>query len=312
MKNTHKSVTDSNSWMHRFAVFTACCTFLLIIAGALVTGNEAGLSVPDWPLSYGSLMPPWVGNIRYEHGHRIIATFVGLLTVVLAIWIWKKETRKPIRLLGWVALGTVIVQGILGGITVLFFLPIPISVMHACLAQAFFCTVLSLAWMTSSAWKRDTTPLVQNEENLLLGRLGLLTTASIYLQLILGAALRHSKSGIAFHIIGAMIVTIVVAWVTSRVYRHHPDLASLTRLSLSLTLLLVVQLCLGIGSYIIRLETRNDVQPALSMVAMTTSHVAVGALLLGTSLILTLQSFRLLAPPRQEIRFSAAPQKATP
>src|SRR6202166_872841 len=109
--------------VHRFAVFTACCTFLLLIAGALVTSNDAGLSVPDWPLSYGSLTPPMVGGIFYEHGHRVIASFVGLLSIVLAVWLWRVEPRRWVRRLGWAALGAVVAQGLLSGLTVLFFLP---------------------------------------------------------------------------------------------------------------------------------------------------------------------------------------------
>ena len=131
----------SNRSVHRFAVFTAACTFLLLIAGALVTSNDAGLSVPDWPLSYGSLLPPMVGGIFYEHGHRMIATFVGMLSIVLAVWLWRVESRAWVRWLGVAALGAVVAQGILGGITVLFFLPPAISSAHATLAQLFFCTV---------------------------------------------------------------------------------------------------------------------------------------------------------------------------
>ena len=106
--------------VHRFAVFTAACTFLLLIAGALVTSNDAGLSVPDWPLSYGSLTPPMVGGIFYEHGHRMIASFVGLLSIVLAIWLWRvvapgPENQRWLRWLGVAALCAVVAQGLLGG-----------------------------------------------------------------------------------------------------------------------------------------------------------------------------------------------------
>src|SRR5580692_10041908 len=141
--------------VHRFAVLTACCTFFLLIAGALVTSNDAGLSVPDWPLSYGSLLPPMVGGIFYEHGHRMIATLVGTLSIVLAAWLWRVETRRWVRWLGVAAVGAVIAQGILGGITVLFFLPAPISAAHATLAQLFFSTVVSIAFFTSAWWQQQ-------------------------------------------------------------------------------------------------------------------------------------------------------------
>ncbi|MCK5571359.1 MAG: COX15/CtaA family protein, partial [Bacteroidetes bacterium] len=114
-----------NRWLHGFAVFTAVWTFLLLIAGGLVTGTGSGLAVPDWPLSYGKVMPPMTGGILYEHGHRMVATFVGLLTIVLAVWVWRKERRPWVRMLAAVALGAVVVQGVVGGITVLFLLPVP-------------------------------------------------------------------------------------------------------------------------------------------------------------------------------------------
>src|SRR5580692_4432785 len=141
--------------VHRFAVLTACCTFFLLIAGALVTSNDAGLSVPDWPLSYGSLLPPMVGGIFYEHGHRMIATLVGTLSIVLAVWLWRVESRRWVRWLGVAALGAVIAQGILGGLTVLFFLPPPISAAHATLAQTFFCLTVAVAIFTGKKWVEE-------------------------------------------------------------------------------------------------------------------------------------------------------------
>src|SRR2546422_1366412 len=130
----------NNRWLHRYAIFVAFATFLLIIAGALVTSNDAGLSVPDWPTSFGSCrMPRMVGGVKFEHGHRMIAAFVGLLTVFLAAWLWVSEPRRWVRRLGGLAVLTVIAQAALGGLTVLLYLPVPISVGHACLAQIFFC-----------------------------------------------------------------------------------------------------------------------------------------------------------------------------
>src|SRR6202050_1386780 len=126
-----------NRPLHRFALLLAFWTLLLIIAGGLVTSNDAGLSVPDWPLSYGKLMPPMEGNIFYEHGHRMVATTVGLLTIGMVIALLRAEPRRWLRNLGWIALGAVVVQGVLGGMTVIFLLPKPVSIGHACLAQLF-------------------------------------------------------------------------------------------------------------------------------------------------------------------------------
>src|ERR1700691_3863994 len=146
-----------NQALHRYAVFTACCTFLLLIAGALVTSNDAGLSIPDWPLAYGSLTPPMVGGIRYEFTHRVIATCVGFLTVILAAWLWKVEKRAWIRWLGVAALGGVIAQGILGGMTVRMFQPPAVSAAHATLAQLFFSTLVAISVFTGSWWSGATT-----------------------------------------------------------------------------------------------------------------------------------------------------------
>src|SRR5262245_7025715 len=101
-------MADFDRWRHRFAVLTACATLALIFIGGLVTSHEAGLSVPDWPLSYGMVFPPMVGNIFYEHGHRMAATVVGFFTLVLAVWTALREPRRGVRRLGWVALAAVI------------------------------------------------------------------------------------------------------------------------------------------------------------------------------------------------------------
>ena len=275
---------------HYFAVLTAGCTFLLIIAGALVTGNEAGLSVPDWPLSYGSLTPPWVGNIRYEHGHRLVAAFVGLLTIALAIWVWKKETRRLVRKLGWIALGVVVTQGILGGITVLWYLPAPVSILHACLAQTFFCLVVTLAWLSSPAWAREAR---DRSRNFHFGRQAAWTTGAIYLQLLLGAIFRHTQSGIILHVLGALLVTGLAVWLIARIYRSQPAASGLMSAATSLGILILIQLFLGLASWVLRLATADAVQPELPVVVVTTAHVALGALILANALVLALQSCRI-------------------
>jgi heme a synthase len=300
-----------NRALHGFAVFTACCTFLLIIAGALVTGNDAGLAVPDWPLSYGSLTPPMIGGIFYEHGHRMVASFVGFLTVILAFWLWKKDDRPFVRRLGWIALAVVVTQGILGGITVLFFLPAPISVMHACLAQAFFCIVSSLALLTSESWKHSVSDVTGDVKGISMRQLSSWTVAAVYAQLILGAALRHSKAGLLWHVIGAFVVTILAVWTVARVYKYYANVAALFRPAMILGILLAAQLSLGVGSYLVRLASREDVQPGALMVAVTTAHVATGAAVLVTSLVLALRCRRLLIPAEAKLQMTSVPQEAT-
>src|SRR5215471_9285423 len=143
--------------LHRFAKLLAVCTVFLILAGSLVTRHDAGLSVPDWPTSYGWNMftfPPsmWVANILYEHGHRLIASTVGFLTIIMAVWLWIAEPRRWLRWFGVAALGSVIAQGVLGGLTVLFYLPAAISTAHAGLAEIFFCMTVAIAIFTSPGW----------------------------------------------------------------------------------------------------------------------------------------------------------------
>src|SRR5271165_2755598 len=134
-----------NKALHRFAILLAFWTLLLVVAGGLVTSNDAGLSVPDWPLSYGKLMPKMEGGIFYEHGHRMVATFDGILMVAMCIWLWLRDDRRWMKWLGTAGVVAVIFQGVLGGMTVLYLLPPAISVSHACLAQLYFSTTVAMA-----------------------------------------------------------------------------------------------------------------------------------------------------------------------
>ncbi|HEY4612335.1 MAG TPA: COX15/CtaA family protein [Bacteroidota bacterium] len=183
--------------LHWFAVFTAVCTLFLIVAGGLVTSTGSGLAVPDWPLSYGQLMPPMVGGIFYEHGHRLVATTVGILTIILAVWLQLKEERPWLRKLGWVALVLVVIQGALGGLTVILLLPTAVSVTHATIAQTFFWLVSSVALFTSKWWiKNDIVNIqVKLDKYTLIYCISMICI--VYIQLILGALMRHTGSGLA-------------------------------------------------------------------------------------------------------------------
>src|SRR3954453_1929669 len=182
-----------NRGLNRFAIFVACATFLLIIAGALVTSHDAGLATPDWPLSNGQFFPKMVGNLFWEHGHRMVATTVGVLTIVLMIYILVKEKRDWVRKLGIFALLAVIAQGLLGGLTVKLMLPLAVSTAHATLAQLFFCTTVSLAVFTSRSWI-EARPIGEEKGTLPLRYLCTAALVTIFLQLILGATLRHSAT----------------------------------------------------------------------------------------------------------------------
>src|SRR5262249_33821337 len=140
-------------WVHRFAAVTAGATLVLIFVGALVTSTGSGLAVPDWPLSFGQVFPPMMGGVLFEHGHRLVAASAGLLTVPVMVLVSHWVPRGWVR---WLARGgvlAVLVQGALGGITVLWRLPLMVSVTHACLAQAFLCLVMALAVCTAPSWQ---------------------------------------------------------------------------------------------------------------------------------------------------------------
>ncbi len=292
-------------WLHRYAKFVSAATVLLLVAGGLVTSTGSGLAVPDWPTSYGwdmftFPMRHMVGGIFYEHGHRLIASGVGFLTIILALWLWKAEPRRWMRVLGTTALATVCVQGLLGGLTVLYFLPTPVSTAHAGLAQIFFCLTIAIALFTSRGW---TDPADEPVDDHMLRLVATTTTALVYLQIIVGATMRHSDAGLAIpdfplvfggilppewtpkiaihyaHRIGALIVTLAIAATVSHVWYHHSRRPELRGPALALACLVLTQVALG--AFVVWSQKN---------VTINTAHVVVGALTLATSLVLTLRS----------------------
>jgi len=284
-----------NRALHRFAVFTACATFLLIIAGALVTSNDAGLSVPDWPTSFGSLykIPHLVGGVRFEHTHRMIAQFVGFLTIILAVWTWRADRRRWMKYLGITALGLVIAQGVLGGLTVLFYLPPAISSAHAALAQTFFCVAVLIAMFTGQRWVEEVPRLEIDEQRPTLFTLTLLSIFVLYVQLILGALFRHHGLTWWPHVVNAGPVAIVLSWTAIRALSQFSKIEAVRRPAITMLSLLITQLCLGFVAFLTRVAWGHDaVQPELPMVVSTVAHVAVGALLLATTVVLAVQIWR--------------------
>src|SRR3989338_3449293 len=194
--------------MHRFAQLTAAATFLLLIAGGLVTSTDSGLAAPDWPLSYGTLFPPMVGGIRFEHTHRLIAAVVALMIWTLAVWLWRADARRWVRWLGASAAVAVLVQAVLGGLTVLWGLPPLVSVAHACLAQLVFCALACVMLATSPKW--DALPAASVPGSASLRVLAWVATAAVIGQLILGALLRHGGGwAVVPHMIGAVVVLLL-------------------------------------------------------------------------------------------------------
>ena len=284
-------------------MLVAGVTFLLLIAGALVTSNDAGLSVPDWPTSFGSLykLPRMVGGVKFEHGHRMVAELVGLLTIILAVWTWRADRRGWARKLGVAALATVIAQGILGGITVLFYLPPAVSTAHATLAQTFFCIVVVLALVTGRGWTEAPRQELPESHRLQLTTLATLAAGSVYVQLMLGAGFRHSGIKLLPHLISAVVVTTLVLWTITRVLTNYGSVAALQRPAVVLMALLVTQLGLGFAAYLTRVQWGQDaVQPELPMVISTVAHVAVGALVLASTVVLAMQAWRNMGSVQQE------------
>jgi cytochrome c oxidase assembly protein subunit 15 len=279
--------------VHRFALFLSCSVVVLLMAGALVTSHDAGLAVPDWPLSYGTFFPPMVGGIFWEHGHRVIATVVGLLTIVLAILLAVKEPRRWVRNLGWTALGLVIAQGLLGGLTVKYLLPPPISTAHATLAQLFFVTVVSITLFTSRWWQSDL-PQLDDPASPRLRTLAAVTASAIFIQLILGAGFRHGAFGIFPHMIGAVVVLFLVVFTGRTVRKRFGKVRDLRRWGILLQSFLGIQILLGLAAYWAVVRAAHEAQPTFLYVVLTVAHVLGGALTLMASVVLTLSCFRMI------------------
>ena len=290
-------------WPHRLAVVLAGATFLLLFIGGLVTSKGAGLAVPDWPTTFGHNMflYPWskmVGNVFYEHSHRLVASAVGLLTIALALMFWFQERRLWLRWLGVAALALVIIQGVIGGLRVVL-LEQALAIVHAAFAQGFFALAVSLAIFTSAEWsgELDAKPLTDGGR---LSRLCAITAAMIYLQAIFGAVLRHAGERLAAHLLFAALVTLHVIFILVRVMRSHSDRPELARPAGFLGILLLLQLTLGAASYFGKFTALLRL-PMDMIVFLTTTHLVTGAMMLATSLLLTLRSYRFSTPSKASV-----------
>ncbi len=311
---THPNEPGSRA-LHRFATICAIATFILIFVGGLVTSTGSALAVPDWPLAYGHLVPKLVGGVRFEYGHRVVAGVVVLLTIILALWTAMVERRSWVRRTAYTAAGLIVLQAILGGITVLYLLPLPVAVAHAGTAQALFCLMVAMALFTNPKFGAGP-QLDRYIERPRLAGLATITTAIIYIQILIGAVMRHLGAGLAIpdfptsfghvmppfiavgidvnfaHRCGAVLVSIFVLWTATRVFSRYRDRLELVRPALLLIALLLTQISLGAMT----IWSGRAVLP-------TTAHVAIGAAVLATSLALTIRV-------RALCRLASAPEAA--
>ena len=291
-----KQHTDYSPWLHRIARLTAGATFLLIVIGGIVTSTESGLAVPDWPTTFGYNMflyplSEMVGGILYEHSHRLMGSLVGLLTIGLFIFLLVRDSRKWLKWLGLAALVAVIVQGVLGGLRVTQ-INRNFAIVHACLAQAFFALLCGIAWFTSRDWWQAKEEF-HIEAAQKLRRLSLITTCLIYVQLIFGAILRHTGSRLDAHLLFAFLVALHVFLLVRRVLEVNGTAQGIGQsMPLGLLGLLAVQLMLGTGAFFAKLTTLGETFATGLTVTITTAHVAVGALMLVSSFVLTLRIYR--------------------
>lgn len=293
---------------HPLVRVTAACTAILIGAGALVTTTGSGLSVPDWPTSFGTFFPPlslWVNGVQFEHTHRLIAGCVALLVLASGVTVLRRDERRGVRVLAGVAMGTVLLQALLGGLTVLFKLPTVVSASHGTLAQTFFCMIVALSMVTSVAWARaprqPSTPHATTVQMLAVG-----LTVAVWVQLVIGASMRHLHAGLAIldfplsqgglvpteltlgiavnfaHRVGALVVFCLAAALVSVIVVHFRGNPPVFSAGLRLGALVALQVALGAFT----VWTQRNV-------LVTSLHVLNGALVLVTAVVVALWAFRL-------------------
>lgn len=300
--------TTYHPGVHRYAVFVFCWTILLLVAGALVTSNDAALAVPDWPTSYGTFTPPMYGGIFYEHSHRLIAGALGIFLIIEAVVIWRFEERRWLRWFALAAVGGVIAQAILGGQVVIQLLHYWLPVLHACFAQIMLGAILSLAVFTSKWWTEEQ-PALNDHGGISIHTIVIVNAVVTFLQVFLGAGFRHQDMPIWPHIVGAIIVLGVMSW-TAAVLRRRFDSSRELRFGRSLLHAMVgTQLLLGGAAYWSRLVTQDAPQPMPVMVVLTVVHTVFGALVFATSILVVLLCYRLV-PRRGTVAVASPTQTA--
>jgi cytochrome c oxidase assembly protein subunit 15 len=249
-----------------------------------------------------------IGGIRYEDGHRKIAGLILVLTLILAIWIWRSDRRRWMRWLGVAAFGAVMAQAILGGLVVLLQLHYGFPVEHASLAQILFATTVALVLFTSQWWQSDL-PGVEDSGSPAIHTLALVTVGVTFLQAVFGALFRHKNANIVPHLVGALLVLGMVIWTTAALRRRFGNVAAIVRVRILLHSLVGIQLILGGAAWWSRWITKDAPQPMPVMIALTVAHTVVGALTLAGAVLVALVSYRL-AEPKRGAAFERRPERA--
>ena len=325
--------SQDNPWLHRFALLTAVSTLFLIWLGGLVTSHGAGMAVPDWPTTYGYNMfffpiSRWVGGIFYEHSHRLVASGIGFLTVILTVWLWLKEDRRWLRRLGYIALGAVVFQGVLGGLRVTQMKDV-IGVFHATLAQMFFALLCAVALFTSRWWREFSMATLTRDGSGAGRHVFAIVTGMILVQLIVGATMRHQHAGLAIPDFPAAYGKLWPAMDADSVARYNQARGELTaanpitsfQIALQMVHRLMALAILLSVAWVAGVMRRGYPGTVLSKGAMgwlglilmqaalgaftiwsnkaadvATAHVALGALSLVTGVLLSIVASRALKP----------------
>ncbi len=309
-----RSQTSEMRWRFWFSSVTVFVTLVLISWGGFVTSIDAGLAVPDWPATFGSYDPFITGfedpddptarwwhstPVLAEHGHRLLGALVGMMILVLAFWTWWSDHRRWMKVLGFVALVLVTVQGILGGLRVIW-LSLDLAVVHAFTAQIFFSLLIAMTIFTSRSWLEDRFKVSSSVTMSHIGRtryLALGTLAALYLQIILGALLRHPGLSVdplfaSIHIVGAFVVTGLVFATFAYVWRYVELAPWLRRATWWMLGLVVLQFALGLGAFAVILYEAPHAMRSVLQVVLASSHVTVGSLLVGSTVAVILYALR--------------------
>ncbi|HEX4150080.1 MAG TPA: COX15/CtaA family protein [Pirellulales bacterium] len=331
----HSTPNLESPWPHRLAVLLVCATFPLIWVGCLVTTYDAGMAVEDWPTTYGYnlflypwrtwLLGPW--DLFIEHGHRLLAASVGLVAIALVLVSWLRATRSSVRWLAVATLAAVCFQGVLGGLRVRLDERL-LAKIHGCFGPAFFALCVALAVVSSRRWRQQQD---QPPSHVGVQGLALVTTLLAYLQIVLGAQLRHVtgawlpsafRMAVLFHLLVAALLVVHIVWLAALVLRRAASERWLVRPALGLVLLVLAQLVLGAGTWVLNYnwpawaadwpwaEGFVVVQESQRQALVTTAHVAAGSLVLVLALLVFLRAWRLeggsgltsaIRPARREV-----------